>query len=318
MPEFMVIAIVALVVLGPERLPEVMGKVGRAYRQLREMSAQVTGEFQRQWEEGMREVEDVTSTINSTWQGAIGSSGNTAAGPPARLVQAPPPLRAPAGIAEAGPWTLPAWHPDATSEPEPRSAPAAVSPFALPDRPTAGGEREGVGAVGSAGVATGGYALDDPYDHRGSAAAIDRTDISPVGSTGPMGPTGTDTVEGEQAGTPAPAGTPRRPPERAPAAPNLAPPPLRRQGHPEPPLILPGAPVDGPAANGVAANGSALQLGESDDHEAFRQTAREVRERTVIDLYRAGGLTLERAAEFLALSPPEFHERLAHAGRTGS
>ncbi len=33
MPEFMIIGVVALVVLGPERLPEIMGKLSRGYLQ---------------------------------------------------------------------------------------------------------------------------------------------------------------------------------------------------------------------------------------------------------------------------------------------
>src|ERR671924_419597 len=106
MPEFLVIAVVALMVLGPERLPEVMRKVGRAYRQMREMSSQLTSEFQRQFEEGMRDVEEVSTTISSAWQDATSLDGPNPPGPPPRLVHLPAPLQAPQTPASAGPWAL--------------------------------------------------------------------------------------------------------------------------------------------------------------------------------------------------------------------
>src|SRR5690349_19247034 len=136
MPEFMIIAIVALVVLGPERLPEVMGRAGRAYRQLREMSNQLTSEFQRQWEEGMREVEEVSSSVNSAWQDATSTSPTAAKRPPPALAQVAAPRVAPAAGAEAGPWVLRAWPHDAAPDTGPHSATYPESPFALPRRPT--------------------------------------------------------------------------------------------------------------------------------------------------------------------------------------
>lgn len=46
-PEMMIIAVVALLVFGPGKLPEVMGQVGRAIRQFREMTSQLSGEFEK-------------------------------------------------------------------------------------------------------------------------------------------------------------------------------------------------------------------------------------------------------------------------------
>lgn len=46
-PEMAIIAIVALLVFGPGKLPEVMGQVGRAIRQFREMTSQLSGEFEK-------------------------------------------------------------------------------------------------------------------------------------------------------------------------------------------------------------------------------------------------------------------------------
>ncbi len=125
----MVIAIVALVVLGPERLPEVMRRVGQFYRQAREMAAQYTSEAQRMFDEGMREVEDVSSTINSAWQDATADAGLNQ--PPPRLRQLPPPVQAPSTTADAGPWMLAAMQRDTSTDREPQATPAMVTPFAL-------------------------------------------------------------------------------------------------------------------------------------------------------------------------------------------
>lgn len=45
--EISIILIAALVIFGPNRLPEIAGKVGKTVRDLRQMSADLTGEFER-------------------------------------------------------------------------------------------------------------------------------------------------------------------------------------------------------------------------------------------------------------------------------
>ncbi len=47
LPELVVIIGLALVVFGPEKLPEVMRQAARYYRDLQRLSTEVTGEFQR-------------------------------------------------------------------------------------------------------------------------------------------------------------------------------------------------------------------------------------------------------------------------------
>ncbi len=49
--KLIVLALVALVVLGPQRLPEAMRKLGKLVRDLRELSAKVQGELQEAFEE---------------------------------------------------------------------------------------------------------------------------------------------------------------------------------------------------------------------------------------------------------------------------
>jgi Tat protein translocase TatB subunit len=45
--EIMIILIAALVIFGPDRLPEMAGKIGKSIRDLRQMTSDLTGEFER-------------------------------------------------------------------------------------------------------------------------------------------------------------------------------------------------------------------------------------------------------------------------------
>ncbi|MFN8591465.1 MAG: Sec-independent protein translocase protein TatB [Thermomicrobiales bacterium] len=62
--EMFVILVVALVVFGPARLPELAGQVGRWVRDFRRMSSDLTGEFEKTF----AEVEDVKRTIKREMQ----------------------------------------------------------------------------------------------------------------------------------------------------------------------------------------------------------------------------------------------------------
>lgn len=57
--EMFLIMVVALVIFGPGRLPEVAGQVGRAVRDFRRMTADLTGEF----EKTIAEVDDVKQSV---------------------------------------------------------------------------------------------------------------------------------------------------------------------------------------------------------------------------------------------------------------
>jgi sec-independent protein translocase protein TatB len=54
--ELLIIMVLALVVLGPEKLPEAMRRVGRAYAELRRMGAGFTREFRDAIEEPASEI----------------------------------------------------------------------------------------------------------------------------------------------------------------------------------------------------------------------------------------------------------------------
>jgi len=63
--EIFVMAVVALVIFGPGKLPEVAGQVGRAVRDFRRMTADLTGEFERT----IAEVDDVKETVRKEVKG---------------------------------------------------------------------------------------------------------------------------------------------------------------------------------------------------------------------------------------------------------
>jgi Tat protein translocase TatB subunit len=64
--ELAVIAILALIVVGPERLPEVMVKVARFIQDFRSYSANITSEFSSAIEEMQAEFKDITETTNES------------------------------------------------------------------------------------------------------------------------------------------------------------------------------------------------------------------------------------------------------------
>ena len=63
--EMFVVLVVALVIFGPSRLPELAGQVGRWVRDFRRMSADLTGEF----EKTIAEVEEVKKSFKREFDG---------------------------------------------------------------------------------------------------------------------------------------------------------------------------------------------------------------------------------------------------------
>lgn len=57
--EILVIAVVALLVFGPERLPEIAGKIGRGVRDIRAATGELTTEFQRAMSEAQSTMDEV-------------------------------------------------------------------------------------------------------------------------------------------------------------------------------------------------------------------------------------------------------------------
>jgi sec-independent protein translocase protein TatB len=61
--ELVIILLVALIVLGPEKLPDAIRKVGRVYGELRRMSAGFQSELKDALDEPLREVRDTMNTV---------------------------------------------------------------------------------------------------------------------------------------------------------------------------------------------------------------------------------------------------------------
>ncbi|HET7772005.1 MAG TPA: hypothetical protein VFN74_24750 [Chloroflexota bacterium] len=238
--EMAMVAVVALVVIGPERLPGVMGQIGRWYRQLRTMSNELLAEARAQWEEGMKEVEGVTNTINTAWSDATTITEPVLPPPPVR--QVPFPLVHAKTAADAGPFILPAWHNAPSPEVEPlgEAVRTSAAPTMLPRR------------------------VPEPYD-----PATDDM----IGGPSLMGPAAT---EEELA-----AAAYELPPDDA-------------------------SPV--PSTNGAA----------HPEAPGEEETPESIRERTIVDLYLNGGITADRAAAFLGVTPDEFKQWADFARATRS
>jgi sec-independent protein translocase protein TatB len=63
--ELVIILLVALIVLGPDKLPDAIRKVGRVYGELRRMSQGFQSEIRDALDEPMREVRDTMNTMKS-------------------------------------------------------------------------------------------------------------------------------------------------------------------------------------------------------------------------------------------------------------
>jgi Tat protein translocase TatB subunit len=61
--ELFLIMVIALVVIGPERLPEVAGQIGRTVADLRRQANQLTGEFQRSLEVAVQERQEQKAPV---------------------------------------------------------------------------------------------------------------------------------------------------------------------------------------------------------------------------------------------------------------
>jgi sec-independent protein translocase protein TatB len=313
-PEFLVIAVIALVVIGPERLPKVMGQVGRGYRQLRNMSDELLREAREQWAVGMQEVENVSSSIQGTWDEATNSLDTLTALPPPAAYQVPAAIAQPSTAAEAGPWMLPAYHRETAADVEllgttfpemptalPRRLPAIYDP-ALDDSGIGGPSLMGPAATEEE-LAAMAYDLpEDQADTRSPAAPAEAVPVETVnGATAPH--VGTEDAEDAElpelpAGAYAAAqittsGYIYTPSETA----------TNGTYAPESEAELPPEPAT-PVTNGVAHDERAFAPASRQPGD--EESAEEIRERTIVDLYRKGGISLESASQFLGVEKDEF------------
>ncbi|HEY1281959.1 MAG TPA: Sec-independent protein translocase protein TatB [Acidimicrobiales bacterium] len=101
--ELVIILLVALIVLGPEKLPDAIRKVGRVYGELRRMSAGFQSELKDALDEPMREMRDTMNTVKGGF--TFGDDGET---PPTATASEGPRLKPDEGAAAAEPTGAPA------------------------------------------------------------------------------------------------------------------------------------------------------------------------------------------------------------------
>jgi sec-independent protein translocase protein TatB len=67
--ELIVILVIALIVLGPDKLPDAVRRAGRIYGELRRMSSGFQSELRDAIDEPMREIRSTTDLVKSTFAG---------------------------------------------------------------------------------------------------------------------------------------------------------------------------------------------------------------------------------------------------------
>jgi len=75
MPELMLIMVIALIVLGPEKLPDFALRVGRMVYQFRQQYMEIASQIRAEIERAQQEVQGLTGDLGLGFDGA--SSGNT-------------------------------------------------------------------------------------------------------------------------------------------------------------------------------------------------------------------------------------------------
>jgi TatA/E family protein of Tat protein translocase len=97
--EILLIVVIALIVFGPAKLPEIMGQVGRTINDFRRATSELSDEFNRTIQAELRETRSVVDETKSAVTGVHTSINAAISGTPAPTLTAPAP--APTLTAEA-------------------------------------------------------------------------------------------------------------------------------------------------------------------------------------------------------------------------
>jgi len=76
-PELILILVIALMVLGPERLPEIGASLGKAIREFRQMSQGLTNEINKELQEVSAPVRDVQKEVKQVLDPQVASPTET-------------------------------------------------------------------------------------------------------------------------------------------------------------------------------------------------------------------------------------------------
>jgi sec-independent protein translocase protein TatB len=90
--EFLVILVIALVVLGPERLPEAIRKVGQVMGELRKLSAGFQDELRDAMNEPLEEMRSTVDMVRNPFRDGDDPAPQTTEAPPAEPEAVPPPV----------------------------------------------------------------------------------------------------------------------------------------------------------------------------------------------------------------------------------
>jgi sec-independent protein translocase protein TatB len=103
--ELIVLLVIALIVVGPERLPQMAGQIGKAIRDFRQMSGDVTGEFQRAFQ-----LDEQPPTATQTMTNEVIGPSATPNGTPetlptltAQVIPDEPPIEPPVTVEASAP-----------------------------------------------------------------------------------------------------------------------------------------------------------------------------------------------------------------------
>ena len=127
-PELILILVVALIILGPERLPETAMKVGKAIQEFRRVTSGVTEQISRElqieeWQRQARQMEEEARKATQLF-------------PPAPSTDAPPVQAAPPSAPSTSAYPSPV---DPDQAPVADQVPPSTEPSQTPDLPLPGG-----------------------------------------------------------------------------------------------------------------------------------------------------------------------------------
>lgn len=146
--ELIIILLLALVVLGPEKLPEAMRKAGRLYADLKKMSTSFQDEFRAAVDEPLREMRETANVLRDSADFTKLAEGERAEKPKsAEMGDAP-------AAADGADGEAPIPSPDLPFTPSQPSEPTG-STDGFGDLPSVRGETDGPDAGGASGEETG-------------------------------------------------------------------------------------------------------------------------------------------------------------------
>src|SRR4051795_3130742 len=90
--EILLVVVLALIVFGPAKLPEIMGQVGKAIADFRRATSELSDEFNRTIQTELQETKAIVDDTKSTFTGTQASINAALGGPTPAVAAAAPAL----------------------------------------------------------------------------------------------------------------------------------------------------------------------------------------------------------------------------------